>query len=170
MRKIAALSLVILLTVSVGCWSSCASKPPVPKDAKMLNFTVSDINDKPVDMRQHLGKVVIVDFWDTWCGPCRMEIPHFVELYSQYRGKGLEIVGVAFARQGKDAVKKFTADMGINYTSTLFNAETEKLFGAPSAIPTTYIIDQNGNVVDKLIGYKDKAFFEQKIKTLLKLS
>ncbi len=136
----------------------------------MLNFALMDINDRPVDMRKHLGKVVIVDFWDTWCGPCRKEIPHFVELYSQYQGKGLEIVGVAFGRQGKDAVRKFGDDMGINYTSTLFNEEAQKIFGAPNSIPTTFIIDQNGEIVEKVVGYRDKAFFEGKIKSLLKLS
>jgi thiol-disulfide isomerase/thioredoxin len=168
MRRIAAISLALLLVVSVGCGGS--SKPAAPKSANMLNFSIMDVNGQPVDMRKHLGKVVILDFWDTWCGPCRREIPHFVELYSQYKGKGLEVVGVAFARQGAEAVKKFGADMNMNYTSTVFNEEAQKLFGAPNSIPTTFIIDQNGNIVEKVVGYRDKAYFEGKIKTLLKLS
>ncbi len=166
MKRVAILSLAILLVVLAGC----NQKPKVPTDAKNLAFAVMDVNDKPIDMRQHLGKVVIVDFWDTWCPPCRKEIPHFIELYSQYRGKGLEIVGVAFGRNGKDAVKQFTVENGINYTSTLFNEEAQKIFGAPQSIPTTFIIDQNGNVVDKIVGYREKAYFEDKIKSLLKLS
>jgi thiol-disulfide isomerase/thioredoxin len=166
MIRIATLTLAILMVVFAGC----NEKAKIPADAKNLNFSVMDINDRPVDMRQHYGKVVIVDFWDTWCGPCKMEIPHFIELYSQYRGKGLEIVGVAFGRNGKDAVKQFTQQNGMNYTSTLFNEEAQKMFGAPQAIPTTYIIDQQGNVVDKVVGYRDKSYFEAKIKSLLKLS
>lgn len=169
MTRIAALMLAVLMVASVGCGQNNKAKK-IPADAKNLNFTVSDINDRSIDMRQHYGKVVIIDFWDTWCGPCRKEIPHFVELYSQYKGKGLEIVGVAFARQGKDAVKQFTGDFKINYTSALFNEEAQRIFGSPSGIPTTYIIDQNGEIVEKVVGYRDKAFFEQKIKSLLKIS
>jgi len=168
MKRLTVLLLVVLALTSVGCGKS--TKTSGPHDAGMLSLTLTDVEGRTVDMRQHLGKVVILDFWDTWCGPCRMEIPHFVELYSQYRGKGLEIVGVAFARQGADAVKKFGAEYKINYTSTLFNPEAQKLFGSPTGIPTTYIIDQNGKVHEKIVGYRDKAYFEQRVKSLLKLS
>jgi len=162
--KIATVLLALALTISLGC----SSAPKTPKNANMLNFSVSDINDRPIDMRNYLGKVVIVDIWDTWCGPCRMEIPHFVDLYSRYKGKGLEIVGLALARQGKDAVKQFTTQNGMNYTSAIYNDEAQKLFEPPAGIPTTYIIDQNGNVVEKIVGARDKEYFEQK--TLLKIS
>jgi thiol-disulfide isomerase/thioredoxin len=169
MARAATLILTLLMAVSVSCGRSAKSRQ-VPSDAKKLSFTVTDLNDQPVDMRQFFGKVVIIDFWDTWCGPCRREIPHFVELYSQYKGKGLEVVGVALARQGKAAVKQFSTEFKINYTSALVSEEAIRLFGSPSGIPTTYIIDQNGEVVEKIVGYRDKAYFEQKIKSLLKIS
>lgn len=164
MWRVFALSLAVLVAVTAGCKQT----PPVSKDAKMLNFTLTDINNRQVDMRQHLGKVVIVDFWDTWCGPCRRGIPEFVELYNQYNSKGLEIVGVAFGRNGLDAVKKFTADYKISYTSALFNEEARGIYGSPPSIPTTYIINQNGEVAEKIVGYRPKAYFEQKIRELLK--
>ncbi len=168
-RTIAAAVMGILVLTAVSCGGSKA-RTAIPADAKFLNFTVSDVNGKTIDMRQHFGKVVIVDFWDTWCGPCKMEIPHFIDLYKQYNGKGLEIVGVAFARQGPDAVKQFTQQNGINYTSALFNQQAQSLFGSPPSIPTTYVIDQSGNINEKIVGYRDRNFWEQKIKTLLKLS
>jgi thiol-disulfide isomerase/thioredoxin len=167
MLRLATLCLAMLMVVSASCGTG---KPKAPKDANMLNFSVSDINGNTIDMRNHLGKVVILDIWDTWCGPCKMEIPHFISLYDQYHSKGLEIVGVALARQGQDAVKQFTAANKINYTSAIYNEDAQKLFGMPSGIPTTFIIDQNGNVVEKIVGARDRAYFEQKIKSLLKIS
>ena len=166
MRRFSAVILGILVLTAVSCGGSKA-KTVIPADAKMLNFKMMDVNGKEVDMRQHLGKVVILDFWDTWCGPCRKEIPHFVELHSQFKSKGLEIVGVAFARQGQEAVKKFGDEYKINYTNAIFNQEAQQMFGSPPSIPTTFIIDKNGNIAEKVVGYRDKAYWEQRIKTLL---
>jgi hypothetical protein len=77
---------------------------------------------------------------------------------------------VAFARGGPEVVKQFTQQNGINYTSALMNQETQALFGSPPSIPTTFVIDQNGNINEKIVGYRDRTFWESKIKTLLKLS
>lgn len=168
MKRIALIALTVLAAVSIGCGQSGKTAVKTATNANSLSFAVNDVNDRAIDMRQHLGKVVIVDFWDTWCPPCKKEIPHFIELYSQYKGQGLEIVGVAFGRNGKEAVRQFTQQSGMNYTSALFNEEAQKIFGAPQSIPTTYIIDKKGNIVEKVVGYRDKSYFEEKVKALLK--
>jgi thiol-disulfide isomerase/thioredoxin len=170
MRKIAALSLAVMLMVSVGCSNDAPKKAAIPADAKNLNFSMVDVNGNTVNMRENFGKVVIVDFWDTWCGPCRKGIPELVELYDTYKDRGLVIAGVAFARQGTPAVKKFTEDMKISYISGIFNPEAQALFGSPPSIPTTYIINQQGEIVEKVVGYHPKSYFEDKIKSLLKIS
>jgi thiol-disulfide isomerase/thioredoxin len=174
MQRLIALTLAVLMAVSIGCGEStkggAAKTKSTPADAKSLNFTLSDVNNQPVDMRNMLGKVVIVDFWDTWCGPCRKEIPHFVELYHEYNDDGLEIVGVAFARNGLEAVKKFGDEYKINYTNGIMNDEAAKIFGRPPSIPTTFIINQNGEIHEKIVGFRPKEYFEGKIKELLKLS
>jgi thiol-disulfide isomerase/thioredoxin len=157
------------MLATVGCGKS-ADKTTGRADAKMLNLTLVDVNNNTVDLSDHLGKVVIVDFWDTWCGPCKREIPHFVELYEEYQPQGLEIVGVAFARQGPLAVKKFSERYNINYACALMNEDARRLYGSPPSIPTTYIINQKGEISEKVVGYRPKEFFEQKIRALLDLS
>ena len=170
MRKSTAILMAVLMLAALGCSKDAKKKAAIPADTKMLNFTVNDVNGQPINMREHFGKVVIVDFWDTWCGPCRKGIPEFVELYNTYNKNGLEIVGVAFARQGNEAVKKFADEYKISYKSAVFNDETKNLFGSPPSIPTTYIINQQGEVAEKIVGYRPKAYFEERIKQLLKIS
>lgn len=166
-RKLLIISLGILLLFAVGCSKKAEQ---TPADAGKLNLTLVDVNDQEIDLRQHLGKVVILDFWDTWCGPCKKEIPHFIDLYDRYNSQGLEIVGVAFGRNGKNAVKSFGEQFKMNYPNTIFNDEAGRIFGRPRSIPTTYIIDKKGQIAETVVGYRDIGYFETKIKQLLAAS
>jgi len=171
MRKVASMFLAILFMGHVGgCQpGDKSSAAKIPADAKMLNLTLTDVDGKKIDLRQFFGKVVILDFWDTWCGPCRREIPIFAALYKDYKDKNFVMVGVAFARQGNAAVKDFGKEYGINYYSTIFSEEAAQLFGRPPSIPTTFIINQKGEVHQKVVGFRDRSYFEPEIKKLLKL-
>jgi thiol-disulfide isomerase/thioredoxin len=118
------------------------------------------------------GKVVLLDFWATWCGPCRMEIPGFVDLQQRYRDKGLEIVGVSLdgvTPQGRpDSVGIFMKKMNINYTILIVNNMGATVgYDFTQGIPTTYLIDRNNNVVNTYVGVHQEAVFEDAIKKLL---
>lgn len=123
------------------------------------------------------GKVVILDFWATWCGPCRMEIPTFIALQNKYRDRGLEIVGVSIDPispkgnpGGAPAVAPFMRDSGINYTILMVkNPAALSGFDVSRGIPTTYVLDRSGKVVRSYVGVPPKAdtVFENDINALL---
>lgn len=135
--------------------------------SKAPDFTLETLQGEKFHLYDYLGNVIIIDFWDTWCPPCRAEIPHFIELYSKYQNKGFLMIGIAFARQGKETVKSFAENQGINYPLLLATREVVRAYGGISVIPTTFIINKRGEIVEKVIGYRDKEFFEEKITQLL---
>ncbi|HEU4390371.1 MAG TPA: TlpA disulfide reductase family protein [Blastocatellia bacterium] len=119
------------------------------------------------------GKVVILDFWATWCPPCRAEIPDFVELQQKYQDDGLEIIGVSLDpmtpnRGGTPAVHSFVKQQKINYTILLAQDDSAiEGYDVTQGIPTTYVIDRGGRIVKTYVGMQSKHQFEQDIKRLL---
>jgi thiol-disulfide isomerase/thioredoxin len=113
------------------------------------------------------GKVVIMDFWATWCPPCRKEIPSFIALQEAYGDKGLVVLGVSLDDGGPQVVRAFADKAGINYPLAMGNRDILKAAGGVEALPTTLIINRDGDVVDKHVGYASKETFEKAIQPLL---
>lgn len=158
-------SLVVLTVLNSQAGSETKNPPgPVPAPA----WTLRDVDGKSVSSADFKGKVVVLDFWATWCGPCRMEIPGFVELQKAYGNKGLAVVGVSLDKEGGRAVKPFMKQFGINYSVVLGDEKIIRDYGGIEGIPTTFVIDRQGRIVSKHIGYVDKTQFEREITRLLK--
>lgn len=159
-------SLVLIIAAFI-----LTKQPAMSKDAglgkKAAEFTLTDINGARKSLSDFKGKVIILDFWATWCPPCRQEIPHFISLYDQYKAQGLEIIGIALDNGGAEVVSAFSGRNKINYTVLLGNDEVSDLYGGIAAIPTTFILDKDGNIRKKYIGYNEKEVFERDIKELL---
>lgn len=130
-------------------------------------WELKDIDGKTVKLSDFQGKVVILDFWATWCPPCRAEIPHFVELQKQYQDQGLVVIGVSLDQGGPEVVSAFAKQQKINYPVVMGNEAVAKQYGNIEAIPTTFIIDPKGNIAGKHEGFTDKSVFEDEIKKLL---
>jgi cytochrome c biogenesis protein CcmG/thiol:disulfide interchange protein DsbE len=131
------------------------------------DFTLPALDGKPFRFSNQRGKVIILDFWATWCPPCRAELPHFKSLYEQYNQKGLQIVGVALDDGGAEVVRPFVEDNDIKYPILIGNQEVVEDYGGIRGIPTTFVVDRKGHIIKKFVGYQDKEVFESAIKELL---
>ncbi|MCK4532980.1 redoxin domain-containing protein [bacterium] len=130
------------------------------------DFTLSQLNRESFTLSSLKGKVIILDFWATWCPPCRKGIPDFIALREKYKEQGLEVVGVLLDQGKRASLESKIEEMGINYVVVLGGREVTQAYGGVRAIPTTFIIDQNGNKVEKYVGLNPKETFENKIKEL----
>ena len=135
-----------------------------PQAAPTLQATTLD--GKPLNLAALRGKVVLLNFWATWCGPCREEIPEFEQLQRQYAGK-LQVVGISVDEIAPAVVQRTAAKMGINYPVAMLTQEIEKSFGAMPTIPVTWVIDPRGQVQQKNHGANPMIVFDTEVRTLL---
>ena len=152
-------------------------KQPLVNKVKAPNFYLSDLDGNIYDLSAFSGQVIMLNFWGTWCGPCRKEIPDFIKLYDKYNSDGLEIVGVTLQSGSAENIRRFTTANGINYPilTDVENYEAQKAFieygkvtGVGSrGVPTTYIIDREGYIVKSYIGPRPGAVFYKDFKPYL---
>ncbi|NOZ63823.1 MAG: TlpA family protein disulfide reductase [Caldiserica bacterium] len=139
------------------------------QEKQAADFALKNLQGEIVKLSDFQGKVIILNFWATWCPPCRKEIPFFVELQKKYGEKGLQVIGISIDRGGVKVLKRFAKKYEINYPVLLADSEVTKKYGGIVGIPTTFIINQKGGIVKKFIGYREKAIFESEVKQLLNL-
>jgi cytochrome c biogenesis protein CcmG/thiol:disulfide interchange protein DsbE len=132
------------------------------------DFTVRDLEGRTISSASLRGKVTVINFWATWCGPCRAEIPDLVALQEKYKDS-LQIVGISQDEAPAAVVKKFAADRGVNYPIAMMTADLERHFPGIAALPTSYILDRDGRIVQKHVGMLTAAITEAEVRVLAKL-
>ncbi len=130
-------------------------------------FALKDADGKTVHLSDYKGKVVLLDFFATWCGPCKVEIPWFIEMERKHKDRGLAVLGVSMDDEGWDVVKPFLSTLGVNYRVLIGNDSTAQMYGGVDALPTTFLIDRNGKIAAIHIGLASKKDFDDGIETLL---
>ena len=147
------------------------------KTIKAPDFNLADLDGNVINFSAYEGQVIMLTFWGTWCGPCRQEIPDFIELYDQYNNKGLEIVGIAIQSGSAENIKRFSEYYKINYPilTDINGNESYKAFSdyglisgvGTRAVPTTFLIDRDGNIVKTYRGARPGHVFLKDIESYL---
>lgn len=149
--KSTALVALLISTLLASCTGSHSSSEKARISAKMHadrkmapNFTLTDSNGNKVQLADYRGKVVLLNFWATWCGPCQVEIPWFQEFEQQYKSKGFAVLGVSMDEEGWAAVKPYIQEHKLNYRILLGDDSVSQVYGGLDSLPTTFMIDRDG--------------------------
>jgi thiol-disulfide isomerase/thioredoxin len=131
-------------------------------------LALKDLRGRNLRLSDYKGKVVLLNFWATWCPPCRAEMPDLIKMQREYRSKGLQVIGITYPPEEIGEVRQFVRKLGVNYPIALGTKETKTLFDESETLPVTIVIDRQGNVRERIEGILLPEEFEQKIKPLLK--
>jgi peroxiredoxin len=184
MRRDAIVLIVVVVAVaamisSAVFWSRKHGAPAAPasnstaslqgsvQGAAAPDFTLKSLDGKDVRLSDFKGKAVLLNFWATYCQPCKIEMPWFAELQKQYAPQGLEIVGVAMDDVPPETIKKFASDLGVNYPILIGKESVADLYGGMQFLPTTFYIDRQGKIVDRVFGLVSHSEIESNIKKAL---
>jgi peroxiredoxin len=140
---------------------------PNAKGGVAPDFTLQSLDGKTVRLSDFRGKAVLLNFWATWCQPCKIEMPWFVELQKQYGGQGLQVLGIAMDDASPADIAKFAKDLGVNYPVLVGKEAVGDAYGGVQFLPATFYIGRDGKVVDKVFGLKGRGEIEDDIKKSL---
>ena len=138
-----------------------ASARPAP------SFSVKTLEGKPLKSSDLRQKPMIVDFWATWCAPCRASMPHLSTMQSRYEKQGLTVIGMSVDESGPQGVRKFADKLGVKFTLAMANDEILDAYGPIRSIPTTFFINRKGDIVRRVVGYIDGETMDDYVKEIL---
>ncbi|MBI3189381.1 MAG: TlpA family protein disulfide reductase [Ignavibacteriales bacterium] len=189
------ISIIFVLVLSVLLGVGCSKKEKVKENAEeansvastqnvseidnvqlregiVPNFSFTDANGQTTNFDSFKGKVTLVNFWATWCGPCKVELPDLIALSKEYSDRNVRFIGISTDR-GSDVVedvRTFVQKSGITYQIVISNDDIESAYGNIHAIPTTFIVDENGKIVESFVGVRSKEYFAQALNKALGIS
>lgn len=171
-----ALLIVVMVVLVIGIWQgmrrSRSSKEGLggadAAHAVAPSLSLQDLDGKPLDLASYRGKVVLLNFWATWCAPCRSEIPHLVDLQDKYREQGLQLIGISMD-DGPKPVRSFYQEYKMNYPVAVGTEQVAEAYGGVLGLPITFLIGRDGRIAAKYTGAVEMTVVEQEAKSLLEV-
>lgn len=130
-------------------------------------FSLTDLNGQPLKLSSFHGKVILIDYWATWCAPCKIEIPRLIVLQNKYKAQGLQVIGLSMD-DGPGPVRIFARELGINYPIALGNVKVAEAYGGVLGLPIAFLIDRQGRISRKLVGDAEMQSIESDVQKLLR--
>ena len=172
-------SAVATAAILVGTLAGCSSQTPKatrvltsqkPSEKRNLapDFALKDADGKVVKLSDYKGKVVLLNFWATWCGPCKIEIPWFIDFQKTYKDRGFTVIGIAVDDEGWEIVKPYLATKQVNYPVVVGDEMVNTKYGGVEALPTTFVIDKDGKIANTHVGLVSRKEYESDIEQLLR--
>jgi peroxiredoxin len=157
----------LICALLAGCASTSAGRATPANREVAPDFTLVDVNGVRGSLSSYKGKVVLLNFWATWCGPCKSEIPWFIEFEKMYKDRGFAVLGVSMDEDGWQVVKPFVKQHAMNYTVMLGNDQLAQLYGGIESLPSTFLIDREGRIASVHLGLVDRHDCEAEIRQLI---
>ena len=157
-----------IVLIRYGPESAFAAVQPGADRHAAPQFALPEAGGKQAKLSDYRGKAVLLNFWATWCGPCKLEIPWFMDFQKKYQNQGLAVLGVSMDEDGWKVVTPYVQKIGMNYPVLLGNEAVAKLYGGVDGLPTTFLIDRNGKIAAMHTGIVSKSTYEEEILELLK--
>jgi cytochrome c biogenesis protein CcmG/thiol:disulfide interchange protein DsbE len=170
-------SIILGAALFVGAFfQGCSSSPSLVRAASVKpnkdrheapDFALKDADGKTVHLTDYRGKVVMLDFWATWCPPCKVEIPWLIDIERKNKDRGFAVLGVSMDDEGWEVVKPFMKEVGMNYRVVIGNDATAEIYGNVESLPETFLIDREGKIAAIHIGLASRKDFEDEVAQLL---
>ena len=167
-RHFSACALALSALLVLGCSSTRAASVKPVKDRKPApDFELKDSMGKTVRLSDYKGKVVLLNFWATWCGPCKIEIPWFVEFEQKHKDQGFAVLGVSMDEEGLEVVGPYLQETKVNYRVLLGTDSVAQLYGGVDSLPTSFLLDREGKIASVHVGLVSKSNYQNDIDQLL---
>lgn len=166
MRKAALIVVAALLLLGWTLWQH-SGKPRTTGLRPAPDFSVTDLSGRSLRLSDYRGQVVLLDFWATWCDPCKEEIPHFIQMQNKYASQGLQVVGISMD-DAEPPVRRFQQQFQMNYPVAIGNPKLADQYGGILGLPVTLVIDRNGRITTRHVGATDPAVIEAEVVKLLR--